>query len=399
VPVAGAGPAYVATLGGVLRIDVGSIEALPGIDEKVAEFSRGPGGAVFTAMSSVYAIRGANVDKTDIIASSLGVGPDGTLYWPALLAPGIELRRAGKQENWSLPATTYHVVVGSDGTVIAADEKNRLYQRTGEAWRAVELDRDRGNDRLHALEASASGTLYAIFEQGVVARSKTGAWTTVPLNHGRILRWGEPSSEGSLPLSTDDGIIVLGDDGAKPLSFETIGASKGSVQSIGVDDQKRRWIGTSDGLKVFDREGKLLQTYAPGTLPGPVHAILVVGSGPALPPPPPVVRGTIVGRLLKAEQPLANTRVELCHEPTFVGLTDLPSTPCSEHALRLQSTTDREGRFTFKDAPRHEYRLAYESAEGGRKKWRVALGWKPGTTCCADLKQDAIQDVGDLSLR
>lgn len=113
------------------------------------------------------------------------------------------------------------------------------------------------------------------------------------------------------------------------------------------------------------------------------HALLA--RRPALPAqPPPAIKGLVKGIAILDGKPIANAPVDLLAQPSIAGL---------EHAkVRLTSTTNDAGEFTFVDVPRQEYALTHIAGD------RYAAA-NVSSACCANLTPGEARELGRVELR
>jgi hypothetical protein len=230
-----------------------------------------------------------------------------------------------------------------------------LYRRTGEAWAQVDLGFvESGGGRRFSLGAAAWGAA------GGLATAHRALLITAPA--------------GGLPhrVELSDGLPVS------------------RVARLAVDGQGRVWAGTDAGLAAFSGDGRRLGFWPPGTWPGmpaTIDALVVTGNGPALPPEPGDLRGTVRGRVALDGEPAADAMVELCtkvEQPRYAG------TPCGFAEWYASARTDAAGAFQLADVPPGTYELAV-FVRGG---WRRAAGDR----CCGAVRPDQPLDLGTLRL-
>ena len=96
-----------------------------------------------------------------------------------------------------------------------------------------------------------------------------------------------------------------------------------------------------------------------------VNFIVTTNDGPALPALEEKAKGSLTGKLEKADgTPLADTRVEICVETLASSFNG--DTPCSDQPFFLSTKTNADGVFLIENVPAGYYVIV---AETGDSSW------------------------------
>jgi hypothetical protein len=136
------------------------------------------------------------------------------------------------------------------------------------------------------------------------------------------------------------------------------------VAALSSDSGGRVWLGTTYGLTVFD--GVNWQTFLmsnSGLGDNDIEFIVVTKDGPALPALEEKAKGSLTGKIEKADgTPLADATVEICVET--IGSTFTGDTPCSDQPFFLSAKTDANGVFLIENVPAGYYVIVAETGDG-----------------------------------
>ncbi|MEM9536207.1 MAG: two-component regulator propeller domain-containing protein, partial [Cyanobacteria bacterium P01_E01_bin.45] len=158
--------------------------------------------------------------------------------------------------------------------------------------------------------------------------------------------------------SEEEGAWVYSRGGAVVQDRDSSNLSSNQVLAIATDASGRTWLGTSWGLNVFDGREWIAYHMNTADLPdNRIVAIAVAGEGPRLPEPLAPLPGALVGTLVQAGEPFADTLVEVCVD-TLDEMRRGPS-PCANQLEFYAAITDIDGQFTFSALPTGRYRLAF----------------------------------------
>ncbi len=199
-------------------------------------------------------------------------------------------------------------------------------------------------------------------------------------------------SEGRIWLATTRGVVVFEDGGWTTYGAEA-GLSSEKAKSLALDGQGRLWVGTVWGLNVFDgREWTQYFMHTSDLAANEVVSIVAQDGGPQLPELLKKDTGSITGQVKKDDQPIANSKVEVCVER--IGYSFSGPTPCSDQPFFESTTTDAEGFFTLQDLPVGQYILVIQSGGG---KW-AQLKTQYGTTEFVPVAEGEETDLGLLTV-
>ena len=136
------------------------------------------------------------------------------------------------------------------------------------------------------------------------------------------------------------------------------------VTSVASDSSGRVWLGTSYGVTVFDGSNwQTLLMSNSGLGDNDINFILVSKDGPALPALEEKAKGSLTGKLEKADgSPLVGATVEICVE-TLASSFNGP-TPCSDQPFFLSTKTDENGVFLIENVPAGYYVIVAETDDG-----------------------------------
>jgi len=165
-----------------------------------------------------------------------------------------------------------------------------------------------------------------------------------------------------------------------------------SVEHIATDAKGRIWLGTSLGVMVFDGSGWVTYTQAnSGLADNRISALSVVSPGPAsLPERTPLHVGTVSGRVLLGDQPLAGAEVFVC---TIVSYPFYYITPCGGEVFG--AATNEQGRFQIDNVPIGTYQVVIHTPDG---KWYARVGGLVQLPSSVEVKEGQTTDLGDLKL-
>jgi hypothetical protein len=241
---------------------------------------------------------------------------------------------------------------------------------------------------MEGIAAGPDGAIYLPYERRVFKLGATA--TKVPVKttpYGSLTGLAFSTSKYGIAKSIDGVSMFLPAD---KLRVYKAGRDfdLGSVRAAAVDEQGRVWITAEAGLAVIPLEGEAAEfrSGAFEEIAGTIFSMHVVGDGPPLPHPGDVKKGTLVGNVQQDGAPVVGAKLELCPSPSVV----YTRTPCHGAPLRLQSTTDAEGKFEFEDVPLGAYGLAVKTG----RQWQTTLIPDLGSRMSAGQAYD----VGTLQL-
>lgn len=384
----------------------------------------------------------------DTFCYSLATAPDGTLWvgtTKVYKVEGGKPVRVGEEAAFKAGAFGNHgfisfLHVPADGKVVAASDK-RVWRWEGEAWKSwAAKEIGFGTKMLEGgveyqnpikdVAVDAKGRVYAMGDHTLKVLD-AGEWKTIydaagvqepPYLKAILMRPGElvvPTHFAVMKIDGKDLRLVDRYGTGTPAFADRNHLVSGTILSIGykqlmrfevarnhatfvpykqnvghvkhstVDARGRLWLATENGVVIHD--GEATTHWAPGTIPqisAQPQVIHVVGSGPDLPKVGPVAKGSIQGRLMKGDAPIANAMVEVCASPSWM-LSGASDTPCADAPFRGVAYSKADGTFAIEDVPLNNYGMA--AGTGG--KWYTTSG-----ATCAGMKAGDVCDVGTMRL-
>lgn len=363
-------------------------------DGRVTELARdrfewkhalGRDGSLYSAGDGVRRIHGDVMTKlSDEAAFDVAAGPDGKI-WEAVQG-GVLVLDGSAKKMLPAPETPERLVVTPRGPVFVS--RLSVFTLEGETWQkddaASGLLADAGEIR--GVTSTPKGQIYVVGMGMFLRREPGGTWQKHALpKQGWARQVGAASPKEKVPVLTADGVVLLGPDGeVHPRALDLPG-DLADVTALALDGSDRLWISATFGLFVFGPDDKLLQRWPSGAIPTSAREILVHGEGPALPrQAPPAIKGIVKGTVSAGGKPIANASVEMIANPALAGF--------ERAKVRLSSTTNAAGEFTFFDVPRQDYTLVHKAGD----RYVAA---NVSSDCCADLESGQTRDLGRLDLR
>lgn len=281
------------------------------------------------------------------------------------------------------------VWISKSGALFYATE-DKLHERVDAKWTEVKQpkrDESYNFREVSFLEDSGGAHLASRFHG--LMRVRDGALEPVR----------PAGSTETLTYASANGTFAVADPAKDTLRLDTLASEgkavgiKTSVAGASLDDHGRAWEVNEDGqLEVVDGKsgGSIrlpLGAYAALDYLDGGARIVVLGSGPAIPPPRPA-RHTkqITGTIVRGGKPIAGAAVEVCTR--YVG----SNAPCSgwrgiSPDLVFKAKTDERGRFAVADVPMGTFYVHWK--EAGADPWNHEA--RPLL-----LRENAVSDVGAL---
>jgi hypothetical protein len=260
----------------------------------------------------------------------------------------------------------YDVEVAPDGKVWVVTSRS-VAMFENETWTIYQEGQGFNGSRFfNALALDAKGRPWVAHNAGVDV-FENGAWTSIEKTDYNSPQSLGVDAKGQVWFGTvTDGVYLF--DGSSWVQYDRASEHLLSdyVTAVKGDSSGRVWLGTSYGLTVFD--GANWQTFLmsnSGLGDNDVNFILVSNDGPALPVIEEKAKGSLTGKLEKADgTPVADVTVEICVETlasTFSG-----DTPCSDQPFFLTTKTNADGTFLIENVPAGYYVIV---AETGPDSW------------------------------
>jgi hypothetical protein len=332
--------------------------------------------------------------KPKIVSSVCAAGPDGEL-WVA----DDDLDDKGKDQLGMFDRTKWKIVTSSIGgphdrvTQIAVDKDRRIYAYSGgvfvfdKGWRQLGMPNNTGYYN-HLLRGN-DGHVWATYDVKTNRGNPTGLARLTPAGGDEPV-YLEDNTQSSVQFASIDtaGAYTVLD----PRRNRLVQAKKTMVLPMpvardfwerenpgpfSIDGAGRIWIDLVDGLNVIEKGGKRT-IYPRGSIDGiheEIRMIAVVGAGPKLVAPGPVVTRTIKGQLYNG----GKLELAMCGDP--LGRDCPPGLPT------WKTTSDAEGAFTFENVPRWKMSIHGHVGLSGDKMWSIL-----NAPCCAEAT-----DLGEVS--
>ena len=313
------------------------------------------------------------IPETDTYSSPEGIacGADGSI-WVAHFQ-GVSRYSNGEwttygSENMasgdSANELVYDVEVASDGKVwVVTSRSVALFEN--ETWTVFQEGQGFNSSRFfNALALDANERPWAAHSSGVDV-FENGTWTSIEKTDYNSPESLAVDAKGQVWFGT----LIAGAqlfDGNTWTQFDRASQNllSDNVSAISTDSSGRVWLGTTYGLTVFD--GANWQTFLmsnSGLADNDVEFIVVTKDGPALPALEEKAKGSLTGKIEKADgTPLADAAVEICVET--IGSTFSGDTPCSDQPFFLSTKTDADGVFLIENVPAGYYVIVAETGDG-----------------------------------
>jgi hypothetical protein len=277
---------------------------------------------------------------------------DGTWTWNAGHSIGIEHGLDG-------------FVVDNGGTVWLLSGHGILFKRKGRWWRRIQSwELTDSEFRPEALELGKSGEAFVLAYDGLLRLDSNGEIrerAAVDLERpdklalgpgdqavisgaGCALRRYDFSQPGPTFEPNPDGPPAAGREPvwSRPASTGLCSAAR----ALALDGRRRIWATGPHGLVVIDEAGEV--AYPRGSVPalsGNVSEIVVLGDGPLLPTPGPVLRGGLRATIMVDGKPAAHQTVYMSpdgivteHETNAQGIVIIDELVIDDLELRLKSS-------------------------------------------------------------
>lgn len=260
----------------------------------------------------------------------------------------------------------YDVKVAPDGKVWVVTSRS-VAMFANDTWTVYQEGQGFNGSRFfNALTIDAKGRPWAAHSNGMDV-FENGAWTSIEKTDYSSPESLAVDAKGQVWFGTlSDGAYLF--DGSSWSHYDRAAEKllSNHVASLSSDSSGRVWLGTTYGLTVFD--GTNWQTFQmsnSGLGDNDIQFVVVTKDGPALPAVEDKAKGSLTGKIEKADgTPLADSAVEICVETlasTFSG-----DTPCSDQPFFLSTKTDASGAFLIENVPAGYYVIVCETEAG---KW------------------------------
>lgn len=289
----------------------------------------------------------------------------------------------------------YDVAVAPDGKVWVVTSRS-VAMFENETWTVYQEGQGFNGSRFfNALAVDANGRPWAAHGSGVDV-FENSAW--------RLIEKSDYNSPQSLGVDAKGGVWfgtitsgVYQFDGTAWVHHDRASERLLSdyVTSIAGDSGGRVWLGTSYGLTMFDGVNwQTLLMSNSGLGDNDVNFVLVSNDGPVLPALEEKAKGSLIGKLEKADgTPLVDATVEICVETlasTFSG-----DTPCSDQPFFLTAKTGADGTFLIENVPAGYYVIVAETGDGSWAQLTDEFGISSERTLIEAGEQ---VDIGTLTL-
>ncbi|AKT38516.1 hypothetical protein [Chondromyces crocatus] len=387
--------AYIATAGGITVIERGAVSEPADLTGYITAMVLTPDGTLYTNGSESRRVRDGRVTELPKRFDDVALAPDGKVWM--VTSTDVTLLDGDAISTIATPERPRAMAIPNDGAIFLI-AGNDLYRRDGHAWTKDDaLKRLVGpNEALKGLAAGPGGELYLVTPTAVYRRDPTGLWRALSLGaHPEVFTFGQVSSKGHLPLAMRTGLHLIDATGA--VRKLDIPVEPTRVNAIAIDDADRLWLGAVTGLHIVSLDGKPLQHWPAGTLPGRATRIAVHRQGPPLPASPPApILGSARGTVLVDGQPLAHAKVELCTDSAH------GDTQCGRASGPLYAMTDAAGAFTLNQVPRDTYSFFAYERDGKRafapSSWIITASEKSRRPCCNTLTAGDTWDLGTIKI-
>ena len=257
----------------------------------------------------------------------------------------------------------YDIEVAPDGKVWVVTSRS-VAMFENETWTVYQEGQGfEGSRFFNALALDSKGRPWAAHSNGMDV-FENGKWTSIEQTDYTSPESLAVDAKGQVWFGTlSDGAYQY--DGSTWTQFDKSSENLLSdhVASLAADSGGRVWLGTTYGLTAFD--GTSWQTFLmsnSGLGDNDIEFVVVTNDGPALPALEEKAKGSITGKIEKADgTPLADATVEICVETlatTFSG-----DTPCSDQPFFLSTKTDANGVFLIENVPAGYYVIVTDTGD------------------------------------
>ena len=392
------GPALLSVRdGGLFQIDEGKLTKLS--DEAPRDMTAGPDGVVYTDRGK--AVRGGVIEDLPTgMYAMFATAKDGALWSLELERSVAKLVGSGKDRTWqkeAVPAgkdTLMYIEVDAGGQPVVAS-RDTVYAKRGGQWEVTPASKLLPDAPAEGVSIDGlvrvRDVVQVLTSHGAVGLD--GKKLELPGHQcsGSLYeRIAQVSAAGELAARCYRAALILDRSGKGTKLLPGAAMPKAEeVTAVAIDGQGRRWVGTDAGLAILAPDGKPLQRWEVGSLPGEVQSIVTLGAGPTLPVSTnPPVKGNVKARLLLNGSPAKRVEVEVCGHPRFLSY---GKTPCAGQAAVISAKTDDAGVFELVGVPRGNYGFTMKDAKG----WSILSGLG-APACCTAVTSGGQLDLGDL---
>jgi sugar lactone lactonase YvrE len=259
------------------------------------------------------------------------------------------------------------IAIAPDGKVWVATADS-VAAFDGAAWQVFEAGQGFAEDPSpQDLAVDALGNVWVIASD--LLNYNGTQWSTIKIPKG-IAQSIEIDGGGRIWVGTTQGLFVFDPEtGNWVQSFGADSLSDDSVNDMQFDRQGRLWVVTDYGINIYD--GATWSAYHMHTADlyeNTADQIIVFGDGPQLPALLQKAPGSVGGRLFNPDgTPYTGWQVELCLNRVmfmFFG-----PTPCNSQPFHIVTSVDTEGYFFFPDVPVGHYALMIQLDSDTWRSW------------------------------
>ena len=259
------------------------------------------------------------------------------------------------------------IAVAPDGKIWVATSDS-IASFDGSAWQVFEAGQGFAeNPNPQELAVDALGNVWVIGSD--LLKYDGAQWSKITLPQGTAQSI-EIDPGNRVWVGTTQGLFVFDPaTGSLIQSFGTDTLSDDWVNDMQFDGQGRLWVVTDYGMNIYDGAAwSAFHMHTADLYENTADQVVVFGAGPQLPALLQKAPGSVSGRLINPDlTPYTGGQVELCLDRVmfmFFG-----STPCSSQSFHILTSADNEGNFSFPDIPVGNYTLMIQVDSNTWRGW------------------------------